>query len=230
MAGPSRSWQLCPHGPRHGGSGCPYAHSLLELRAPDESTCRRSHLWQALEVDRFFGQVMTQEQIGLFMKYWSYDPACRPEWAIGLYLLLQDEESVKAFSLPYDFGLLADQEALVRSRNYDGHAGFTPFEAFPELWRRLAFRLSRMSSARHNGELCSRCYAPVCSGVPRQYDAMRQSDAMVMPHAQGPFGGRSSLAIALARWPIESSSSFASTSLEAEFQDVGFGLGTVALL
>ena len=141
-AGPSwelRRTQLCRHTASsvHDRHTCNYAHSLEELFPPYE--CRQSYpeVWQGRRVDRFYGQVMTDEQIRAIMQLWERTPPCsRPPWSTALVLLERYDELRAGWSYAWDFGLDHDCRRLHRNRG----GGVMPFAWYPDLWARLEER------------------------------------------------------------------------------------------
>ena len=49
--------------PDHDAFTCSYAHSLSELRAPDERLVRDDAVWLQYRVDRFYGQFLHPDQV-----------------------------------------------------------------------------------------------------------------------------------------------------------------------
>jgi len=139
---------LCRHGPRHGirHSECRFAHSLLELRGPDESRVSYAAQWRQCTMDRFYGQRMTDEQLERIRSYYAELPRCDlPLWAIGLRLIASNEESIMGFAYPWDFGLTRDYDDLLAAR----HDRRRPFEPWPELWERLNRRRGILLAYEH---------------------------------------------------------------------------------
>ena len=141
--------QLCSHGPGHTSSRdepCRFAHSLGELRAPIEIRFRYDHYWREQQVDRFYGQDLSQRQIERFKHYWDTGPRDdRPSWAVGLRLLLKRQECTQGMAHSWDFGLSLDLEVLRSLRNYDHSAPRLPFMYYEDLWPRLRRRQAAMN-------------------------------------------------------------------------------------
>ena len=128
---------LCRHGPGCCYPGCRFAHSLCELRRPDETLVGYDVQWSQGHIDRFYGQRMSEDQLQLIRKYYMELPSCDvPLWAIGLRLLVHNRESSKGFAYPWDFGLVRDYDDLLEARV--GRS--CPFEMWPDLWARLSRR------------------------------------------------------------------------------------------
>ena len=68
-----------------------HAHSLSELPAPREVDVRYADVWDQQQVDRFYGQHFSDEQIAVFRDYWEHATQRfdRPSWAVALFLLLE---------------------------------------------------------------------------------------------------------------------------------------------
>ena len=127
--------QLCKHGPRHRLPGCHFAHSLSELRCPDERVQLYPEAW--CRVDRFYGQALSQDQLERFQLYWSAAEWWNlPAWAIALHLLEAHQECYRGMAYPWDFGLLQEQTmiCLLRGRFE------LPFEPYPSFLDRLMQR------------------------------------------------------------------------------------------
>ena len=156
-----RRTSLCFHhsSPSHRRDCCLYAHSLSELRYPDESQWRLEE-WGDYTVDRFFGQAMSAEQLALIGSYWDAYPWERPVWAVALFLLTRREEARLGYAYTWDFGLVLDVELLILHRNHDDQAGSVPFRWYPGLWSRLGERRRCMDIALHDGTLLQR--QPYC--------------------------------------------------------------------
>ena len=140
---PKRAWhvnelwktRLCSNGPGHEATypGCIFAHSLQDLRPPDERRDNLSEAWELGRVDRFYGQLLSDSQLGNIRLYWCRaEASARPLWAIGLFLLQHKTESVTGFAYPWDFGLSADWRDLCSARG-----GVPDCQGYPELWPRL---------------------------------------------------------------------------------------------
>ena len=133
--------QLCRHGPHHPNRFCRYAHSLLELLPPDEAERSYCDKWSGGQIDRFYGQLMTREQLSRILFYFQLLPACDvPVWAIGLSLLERELEHCQGYALPWDFGLLRDHDDLLARRLLREGPLPVPFEYYPRLWERLTYR------------------------------------------------------------------------------------------
>ena len=133
-AGTPELWRtsLCRH--NHSRADCCYAHCLRELRPPDESRMTYANQWNLGHVDRFYGQVITQQQRERIQSYYDKTPACdRPLWAIGLCLLETRKEHCLGFAYPWDFGLVRDYDDLM-DRRYERTC---PFKHYPDIWKRL---------------------------------------------------------------------------------------------
>ena len=125
---------LCKHGPDHELSYCRFAHSLSELRAPDESRVLYPAQWASGKMDRFYGQDMTSDQLDRIREYYEATPICDlPLWAIALRLVATCEECAMGFAYPWDFGLVRDYDDLVAARG-------SPIPVWPGLWERLDHR------------------------------------------------------------------------------------------
>ena len=170
--------QLCSLGPSHVSSGrepCRFAHSLGELRAPIEIRHRYDHYWQMRQVDRFYGQQLSREQIERFKRYWSHGRRDdRPSWAVGLRLLLVNEELSRGMAHSWDFGLSLDIDVLRTLRNYDRGAPRLPFSFYEGLWPRLERRRAVMNQdggvyMSLAGSLGVNPPATVLSTPPQQY-------------------------------------------------------------
>ena len=106
-------------------------------------------MWQQQKVDRFYGQVLSQEQCDRIKAYHRetavYDV---PQWVYALRFATMDTQDhyyVDEFH-QWDYGLDKDCEALCRNRN-----GRIPFDWFPSLWENLAKRrefLTKLWDAR----------------------------------------------------------------------------------
>ena len=137
---------LCRHGSCHTMRGCAYAHSLSELRPPDESCQSYGDQWRLHRMDRFYGQVMSSEQLDRIRWYFDRTPqAERPLWAIGLYLLVHRRESQCGYAYPWDFGIARDYDDLLERRFDRG----CPFSTYPMVWERLQRRRERMIGYVH---------------------------------------------------------------------------------
>jgi len=137
---------LCRHGPSCTYPGCRFAHSLCDLRRPDETVAGYQLQWDQGHIDRFYGQRMTEVQLRRIRKYYLELPSCDvPLWAIGLRLLVHGRESSKGFAYPWDFGLLRDYDDLLEARI--GRS--CPFEIWPELWARLNRRREILLAYEH---------------------------------------------------------------------------------
>ena len=134
---------LCFHGAEHGQSrpDCRFAHSLSELRPPDERFFSYEDQWR--NVDRFYGQFMDDDQLERIRKYYVTTPPCeRPLWSVGLYLIAIGAECRLGFALPWDFGLVRDYDDLLDRRRYRS----CPFRQWPGLWYRLSLRRQTLLS------------------------------------------------------------------------------------
>ena len=132
---------LCSHGAEHASRDphCRFAHSLSELRCPDESRVGYGDEWSHHNVDRFYGQAMSRDQLDRIWRYYNGTARCdRPLWAIGLYLLELREECSLGLALPWDFGLVRDYDDLVAARR----GRQCPFRLYPQIWERLHQRRS----------------------------------------------------------------------------------------
>ena len=129
--------RLCDHGPWHECRDCPYAHSLRDLRAPDESDRWHAWRWQLYEVDRFYGQAMSEQQLRRIRWYYRQTPMCDvPVWAQGLCLLETQRELSGGYAYEWDFGLARDMEDLLERRR----SRSPPFRLYQDLWPRLEAR------------------------------------------------------------------------------------------
>ena len=118
--GPPRElWRtaLCPHGRWHRDCRCCLAHSLSELALPAIG-------YHCTPADRFFGQIMTREQIAIIGQYWDADTSCRPAWAVALFLLESGLEGLRGYRFSWDFGLLYAIQSSY---------GASSFEWYPDL-------------------------------------------------------------------------------------------------
>ena len=145
--------RLCRLGPSHCDVRCPHAHALSELRAPREVEVRYPDVWEQQQVDRFYGQQLSDDQISLFMDYWRHfsQRGERPSWAVALFLLLVKQERRAGFGYSWDFDLGLDLELLIYARNFDRSCPRPPFAFYPGVWRRLqrrraAFRRLRVAA------------------------------------------------------------------------------------
>ena len=121
---------------------CSYAHQLSELMPPNESVRVYEGVWKD-GVDRFFGQVMSDEQIQRIRVYYERtEPMDRPVWARGLYWYCTRKGSFE--DCPYDFGLEQDWKTVRMFRVYSRQ----PFQWAPHLWDRIAQRRERLQYAQ----------------------------------------------------------------------------------
>ena len=133
--------QLCRHGSGHSRYECRFAHSLAQLRPPDESAHSYSGQWRECNFDRFYGQRVSQEQITRIEKYYNEVPLCDiPLWAHGLYLLHRGLEDRMGLGLPWDFGLCVDHDDLLDRRLPIAGRRLAPFAYYPHIWERLTRR------------------------------------------------------------------------------------------
>ena len=198
--------QLCPHGPRHELLTCRCAHSLGQLRAPIEIRHRYDDLWREHQVDRFYGQQLSREQIERFKRYWDQGPRDdRPQWAVGLRLLLVNEELSQGMAHSWDFGLSLDIDVLRTFRNYDRGAPGLPFSFYEGLWPRLERRRAVMNQdggvyMSLAGSLGVNPPPTVLSTPPRQYPLgpVPMPERLVPPVAQAQPAAAVRLAAALA--------------------------------
>ena len=136
---------LCLHGFEHARQDpeCRLAHSLSELRRPVEMRVGYRDQWSGYNVDRFYGQRMSRDQLDRFWHYYNHTPACeRPQWATGLHALEMGEECSLAIEFPWDFGLVGDYERLFEDRARLGLR--RPFRFYPHIWERLHRRRSAL--------------------------------------------------------------------------------------
>ena len=134
--------RLCRHGPTHGIStpSCQFAHSLLQLRPPDERYRLYPKVWDG-GVDRWYGQAMTDEQLGLISDYYKQSPYFEiPLWARGLTCYDRYGDADDDGDLPWAYGLTMDCDFLVLYRADEQ----LPFEFAPGLWSLLKHRRSRL--------------------------------------------------------------------------------------
>lgn len=139
---------LCRHGPDHGQRqpDCRFAHSLFDLRRPDESRVSYATQWSHHTMDRFYGQRMSPQQLERIRTYYRLTRTCDlPLWSIGLRLLDADQESTIGFAYPWDFGLVRDYDDLLEARLVRS----CPFMTWPGLWDRLARRRAILLTYQH---------------------------------------------------------------------------------
>ena len=97
--------------------------------------------WADYKIDRFYGQVLSQEQISRIRVYGDQTPRHElPLWFYAFRFAMSrghcaDESLGHAF-MPWDYGLDADCRLLCRMRR-DGRV---PFESIPQLWQSLETR------------------------------------------------------------------------------------------
>ena len=140
--------RLCAHGPTHGlrFPECRFAHSLSELRRPDERQRSYAHQWEQGKVDRFYGQRLYSTQIDRIRRYYNHTPICEvPVWAIGLFLIDSDLEKRQGYAYPWDFGLVGDYDHVKQLRVDRSF----PCSEYPGLWRRLRERHAVLRRYRH---------------------------------------------------------------------------------
>ena len=140
--------QLCSHGPDHGRRrpDCRFAHSLCELRRPDESRHSYANQWTLGRVDRFYGQRLSPDQIERIKYYYVRTKTCDlPLWAIGLSLIFRGLECRAGYAYPWDFGLIKDYDELKELRV----DRIFPMSEFSGLWRRLHDRRTFLVGYRH---------------------------------------------------------------------------------
>ena len=132
---------LCRHGPEHRDPDCRYAHSLSQLRGPDESVKSYADQWASGTMDRFYGQDMPRSQLNRIRRYYEQTHPCElPLWAVGLYLIASGKECDQGLAYSWDFGIVQDYDELL-SRRYVREV---PFRVWPGLWDRLAERRQRL--------------------------------------------------------------------------------------
>ena len=132
---------LCKHGMdcrMHQEGVCGFAHSLGELRPPDERICLYKQFWTD-GVDRWYGQCMTEEQVERVLQYVRKTALCdMPTWCQGLmwYVTSAPADAEKYRSFPADFNINQDWDS-VRMYRKDKHR---PFYWCPDFWRRVLRR------------------------------------------------------------------------------------------
>ena len=142
---------LCCHGSEHARQDpeCRFAHSLSELRRPVETRVGYGDQRSGHNVDRFYGQRMSRDQLDRFWRYYNATPVCeRPMWATGLHVLELGGECSLAVEFPWDFGFVGDYEELFEARARLGLR--RPFRFYPHIWERL----NRRRSALHDRLAC----------------------------------------------------------------------------
>ena len=117
---------------------CGFAHSLGELRPPDERICLYKQFWTD-GVDRWYGQCMTEEQFERVLQYVRKTALCdMPTWCQGLmwYVTSAPADAERYRSFPADFNINQDWDS-VRMYRKDKHR---PFYWCPDFWRRVLHR------------------------------------------------------------------------------------------
>jgi len=114
----SNLWRvrLCHHGPTCDHRNCGFAHSLADLRAPNESSRHYPEVWEK-GVDRWFGQPLKDEQIKIIQDYYELTPERHlPQWSRALRYCTSGRHDVKERHHVWDYGLNQDCELLCLHR------------------------------------------------------------------------------------------------------------------
>ena len=97
--------QLCYHVDKkgHDRASCSYAHSLSEVRPPDQRLCSCS-AWRNCHY--YVGQTWSQGVSGLFLWYVEHSPIVEfPQWALAAYWFYKPEDVAWMPFAGYDFGI-----------------------------------------------------------------------------------------------------------------------------
>ena len=123
---------LCKYGPNCQIYQCSRAHTLCQLRSPDEGSEQHDSIWHD-GVDRWCGQELSREQIKLLLRYYHETPFYMvPPWMHGLLYVIRAQNYVEHLHMPWDYGLCEDIEFLKRYRR-----GRVPFVYMAYLWEDL---------------------------------------------------------------------------------------------
>ena len=121
---------------------CGFAHSLKELRPPDERDATYRGVWKD-GVDRWYGQCMSEEQMERIAKYISKTAACDiPTWchALQWYAYGAPDDDERYASYPDDFSITQNWECVSMYRKDERR----PFYWAPDLWSRIERRRAAM--------------------------------------------------------------------------------------
>ena len=143
--------RLCRYGPHCSQTNCTFAHRLCDLRAPNELDRFYESAWLD-GVDRWFGQVMTAEQLQIIHEYSIRALICDlHQWLYGLRFIVPESESrLFGWYLQWDYGLSMDIELLCRHRG-----GWLPFEFMPHLWTILEVRRVELAPTMDDASMSS---------------------------------------------------------------------------
>ena len=151
-----RPTRLCRNGPECRIPHCPRAHSLCQLGPPNEVCEKQDCIWND-GVDRWFGQVLSDEQIDLLLVYHHVTPCHLVSiWMHGLIYVLRGGHYVEHMHMSWDYGLCADIDCLKMARR-----GPVPFVYMASSWGDLHRR-------RHMLELEQTVLGKPCRGIHKE--------------------------------------------------------------
>ena len=128
--------RLCRHFKKCAHPYCGFAHSLAELRAPKEVGRPYPEVWER-GVDRWFGQTLTEEQLGIIKQYYRMTPErSLPKWAHALRYVQSGRHVVQERYFSWDYDMTTEVDLLRRARR-DGRL---PFQYDDRVWELLRKR------------------------------------------------------------------------------------------
>ena len=128
--------RLCHHAKKCVHPNCGFAHSLAELRAPNETNRVYPEVWEK-GVDRWFGQSLNEEQLKLIREYYDATPERNlPQWARALRYVFTGKHDIRERHFCWDYGMSTEVDLLCRHRK-DRRL---PFDFHHKVWERLEER------------------------------------------------------------------------------------------
>ena len=135
-----RCVRLCTHGKDCKHQRCGFAHSLAELRAPNETARLYPEVWDK-GVDRWHGQPLNEEQIRTFHKYYAETRERHvSQWVRALRYCISGNFDFTERHYCWDYGLGKDCELLCMQRR-DGRL---PFSFQKGVWDLLEARKHKL--------------------------------------------------------------------------------------